>query len=46
MPNTSTEKKKIGIVDTDDLQEITAEEMEELLAEVDQEIEEEKNNGK
>lgn len=46
MSNTNTEKERMSIIDSNDIQEITAEEMEELLSEVDQEIENEKNSGK
>lgn len=46
MSNMNTEKERMSIIDSNDIQEITAEEMEELLSEVDQEIENEKNSGK
>ena len=46
MSNMNTEKERMSIIDSNDIQEITAEEMEQLLSEVDQEIENEKNSGK
>lgn len=46
MPNTENPTNRKQIIDSEDLQEITAEEMEALLSEADAEIEEEKNAAK